>query len=514
VENAYATHTGNNLKVIGSFGYLEYNNIRYAASELTFFRKSEHSFGPRESHLDMEMQIFHRSSQGQLLVVAVNYRLNDTNSMFMDQLNFGQVSGMQSGDSRPVRNAVDVGLVFNNVTQLIMYQGSLTAPPCSAQVTYLILGNLKRITETFLDAFPTDLINMRRETHDRGNIDLVLMNYQNGAQFNNRTLSSNIDTSSGDRTTHTNGTVQGFRIASDINLDISRDSPYPIVADINTHLPFTQARSSPPASPPASSISASPSNEETAQTTNSPGISSSTIQTPIQISSGEDEVASQRSTSSQTSAGSEATAAIDSSINLVAPDSSPAANSESSTSQDDSRRPTATSSPSSNEGEESSSTRSAASSENSESSASSRSEQTNTADSGTTSASEVTRESDSPVTSAESSDSEPQSTTPEERHSPSASSIEESEPSTEQPENSSGDISESSPSGSTAPSQSQEEVASEPAEPVPTTSRRDQREQELRLRIQQEESDSMHAVMDRRESEWLEDADELSLINM
>ena len=47
----------------------------------------------------------------------------------MDSINFSQVKGMKNGDSRYIKNNIDVGLIFNKITDIVHYKGSLSRPP-------------------------------------------------------------------------------------------------------------------------------------------------------------------------------------------------------------------------------------------------------------------------------------------------------------------------------------------------------------------------------------------------
>ena len=147
----------------------------YEASEITFFKRSEHTYGSENKTENLEMQIFHENYDGQKLIVVINYKLNKTSSMFMDQLQFCQVKGMEKGDSRFITNTIDLGIAFSQVTEFVKYTGSLSKPPWTVGVDYLIVSSEKQISQEDLDWFPNDLVNMNRTTQDRQNRELIIL---------------------------------------------------------------------------------------------------------------------------------------------------------------------------------------------------------------------------------------------------------------------------------------------------------------------------------------------------
>ena len=233
------THTGTNLKMLGDFGSLTYNRRTYTASQVIFYRRSEHTFGVTEATLDLEMQIMHESEDHHILVLVVLYRVNTTNSLFMEQLDFSQAKGIQSGDFRNIQTVVDLGLTLNSVSQMVSYDGSLTRPPCTPNNQYIIITNIKKITQEFLDVFPEDLRGLHRPPQEREDRPLTLINYIGGINSSQKPIPAR---SQSPRTnfdpTYDTDEIQGFRLNPDVDIEISNRSPYPIVAEINTHLPF------------------------------------------------------------------------------------------------------------------------------------------------------------------------------------------------------------------------------------------------------------------------------------
>lgn len=213
----------------------------YTASQMVFLRHSEHTYGSTQSHSDLELQIVHRGTDGTRLVIVISYANSTSNSLFMEELDFSQIRGIQPGDARPFQNAIDAGLIFTEITQFITYTGSLSRPPCTPNYQYLVITSIKRITSSNLSAFPINLVGMVRHTQDRENREITIYNLSTELNTNmsSSSISSQEEQSQIEYSQNTgNTTVQGFQLNGDRSIVISANSSYPIVAPINSNLPF------------------------------------------------------------------------------------------------------------------------------------------------------------------------------------------------------------------------------------------------------------------------------------
>lgn len=119
----------------GKGSYITLGEERYDLVQFHFHTPSEHRVAGRS--FPMEIHFVHRNKRGQLAVVGVLVAFGEYNlaaSEIWDQL--PKRSHTKSADTRTLINARD--LLPGN-TKYFRYSGSLTTPPCSENVKWLVL---------------------------------------------------------------------------------------------------------------------------------------------------------------------------------------------------------------------------------------------------------------------------------------------------------------------------------------------------------------------------------------
>jgi carbonic anhydrase len=119
----------------------------YALEQFHFHAPSEEKFDGRREPLDVHL--VHRSAQGALAVVAVQFREGKENAALkpvFDKL------PRRNGDKR-LLPPLDVGDMLPAARGYYRFQGSLTTPPCSEQVTWHVLKEPVLISAEQLRAF-------------------------------------------------------------------------------------------------------------------------------------------------------------------------------------------------------------------------------------------------------------------------------------------------------------------------------------------------------------------------
>ncbi len=137
---------GSNLKLDGT---------TYLLRQVHFHTLSEHTVeGDRPV---MEMHLVHEDpSSGQLAVVARFYEVGAA-SPFLAA--FSSELPQKSGDSLQSSTLIDVGTDLSGLDRYYTYMGSLTTPPCSNIVTWLVLKEKSTLSEEQYDAFRTVMGN-------------------------------------------------------------------------------------------------------------------------------------------------------------------------------------------------------------------------------------------------------------------------------------------------------------------------------------------------------------------
>ena len=130
--------------------YLTLDNRKYELLQFHFHQPSEHLISGRA--LDMEAHLVHEDrTTGNLLVLAVlmsQGKINRDLERVWDKIPFGdrteEVSDL-------IINAAN--LLPENISQYYRYQGSLTTPPCSEIVTWLVLKQPVEISKLQINRF-------------------------------------------------------------------------------------------------------------------------------------------------------------------------------------------------------------------------------------------------------------------------------------------------------------------------------------------------------------------------
>lgn len=117
-----------------SGSYIEVNGTRYDLLQFHFHTPSEHTVGSKS--FDMEMHLVHKSKDGALAVVGVLVEEGKENRAYKT------VWGNLPEHESPVKTVnvkVDANDLLPGKKTYYTYSGSLTTPPCSEGVTWLVL---------------------------------------------------------------------------------------------------------------------------------------------------------------------------------------------------------------------------------------------------------------------------------------------------------------------------------------------------------------------------------------
>lgn len=134
---------------MGSFDLKPFQSdtINYKALQFHFHAPSEHTI--QGIHADLEMHIVHKTSDGsRIAVIALLFKaINDT-EYTNDFLN-SVISSEITPQNFDLDSLLDDGLLDNFFT----YTGSLTTPPCTENVTWIISRQISRVSSKQLKFF-------------------------------------------------------------------------------------------------------------------------------------------------------------------------------------------------------------------------------------------------------------------------------------------------------------------------------------------------------------------------
>jgi carbonic anhydrase len=153
-------NNGHTIQVnFGEGSSLTVGNEQFALLQFHFHRPSEHRLGGRS--YPMEVHFVHRHAGGKLAVVGVLMTAGRANPAFNKV-----VTTMPAKEGPPV--PADAGIDPNRLLparrSYYRYEGSLTTPPCSEIVDWLLLTQPIPVAEADIDAFARLYANNARPT--------------------------------------------------------------------------------------------------------------------------------------------------------------------------------------------------------------------------------------------------------------------------------------------------------------------------------------------------------------
>jgi carbonic anhydrase len=144
----------------------------YALAQYHFHNPSEHTVSGR--HSPMEMHLVHKSAAGALAVVGVLIDEGAHNSAF-DPI-WANLPNAKGIETHYPSTTVDVDALLPVIRTTYRYDGSLTTPPCSEGVKWILMTTPIHLSKAQITAFtqlipdnnrPTQPLNGRRVVTDR-----------------------------------------------------------------------------------------------------------------------------------------------------------------------------------------------------------------------------------------------------------------------------------------------------------------------------------------------------------
>ncbi len=141
--------SGKSLLVLTYGGSLSLLGKTYALTQIQFHRPSEISVA--ENTFAMDAQLTHRAEDGQLAVVTVLLEKGAENPIIQMALN--NLPLEKGGDVVAPGQNIDIERLLPASQRYFAFMGSMTAPPCSENVLWLVLKQPQQISPEQLEIF-------------------------------------------------------------------------------------------------------------------------------------------------------------------------------------------------------------------------------------------------------------------------------------------------------------------------------------------------------------------------
>lgn len=153
IEQEY--HNGSNLIL---------NRGVYTLQQFHFHTLSEHAIRGRRGVMELHA-VFRDESSGELAVIGQIYRLGRANG-FLDKLIEAGLPE-KAGDHVESHEEINLADALTSTRSYYRYPGSLTTPPCSEVVTWLVLQQQATMSEEQFEAFNDIMGNNFRPLQER-----------------------------------------------------------------------------------------------------------------------------------------------------------------------------------------------------------------------------------------------------------------------------------------------------------------------------------------------------------
>lgn len=135
------------------------DGVEYHLLQFHFHTPSEHTVGSK--HFDTEMHLVHKNDAGDLAVVGVLIERGADNPAFEDII---ENLPKHAGDKETLSDDVNVDDLLPEDRSSYRYTGSLTTPPCSENVTWIVLKTPVELSGEQIDALHAILKDNNRPT--------------------------------------------------------------------------------------------------------------------------------------------------------------------------------------------------------------------------------------------------------------------------------------------------------------------------------------------------------------
>ncbi|XP_027347869.1 alpha carbonic anhydrase 7-like [Abrus precatorius] len=146
-SNATIKNRGHDIKMewLANTSYLQINGTQYVLKQFHWHSPSEHTIDGKR--LDLELHMVHETPSGKTAVIGILYKAGKPDPLLSLLTNHLEAISNSTGEETEV-GVMDPSLVKigTNRTLYYRYIGSLTTPPCTENITWTILREVRSVS--------------------------------------------------------------------------------------------------------------------------------------------------------------------------------------------------------------------------------------------------------------------------------------------------------------------------------------------------------------------------------
>ncbi|KAF7805614.1 alpha carbonic anhydrase 7-like [Senna tora] len=149
-SNATLHNRGHDIQLewVAGAGYLEINGSRYVLKKCHWHSSSEHTiYGKR---FDLELHMVHETEAGETAVIGILYKIGKPDAFLTSLMDHLEALSDKT-DAEEVVGTVDPSHIKISSLQYYRYMGSLTTPPCTENVVWTILRQVRTVSKKQVD---------------------------------------------------------------------------------------------------------------------------------------------------------------------------------------------------------------------------------------------------------------------------------------------------------------------------------------------------------------------------
>ncbi|MFP3040559.1 carbonic anhydrase family protein [Treponema primitia] len=163
-------NNGHTIELIpeGEGNYITLDGTDYVLRQFHFHSPGEHQINGET--FDLEVHFVHTDREGHNAVAAILFKVGAENSTLGEIFSALEREALPAGASIKMEEPFNPAELFDVLSPVYRYNGSLTTPPCTEGVAWSIASPFRELSKSQLDAFQAVYKGNNRpvqDTHDR-----------------------------------------------------------------------------------------------------------------------------------------------------------------------------------------------------------------------------------------------------------------------------------------------------------------------------------------------------------